>query len=99
MSSAAAPVRTHVTIATRGSLLAVRQSEQVAAALREHWPGLTVDLATVRTIGDQDQSQPIAGLGDGVFVRGVEAELLAGRADIAVHSAKDIPSEEPAGLV
>src|SRR5262249_15360236 len=49
--------------------------------------------------GDRDQRTPIAALGDGVFVRGVEAELLEGRADIAVHSAKDLPTAELPGLV
>jgi hydroxymethylbilane synthase len=86
-------------VATRGSALALRQTEIVVDALRARWPGLRVDVVTVRTTGDRDQAAPLATLGDGVFVRGVEAELLAGRADAAVHSAKDIPSAEPPGLV
>ena len=86
-------------MATRGSALALRQTELVVEALRACWPGLGIELVTVRTTGDRDQSAPIAALGDGVFVRGVEAELLAGRADVAVHSAKDLPTAEPPGLV
>lgn len=87
-----------VRVATRGSALALRQTELVIAALRAQWPEIEVELVTVRTTGDQNQSAPIAALGDGVFVRGVEAELLAGRADVAVHSAKDIPTTEMSGL-
>lgn len=86
-------------IATRGSALALRQTELVMAMLRGRWPDLPVEIVTVRTTGDANQTAPIAALGDGVFVRGVEAELLEGRADGAVHSAKDIPTGEPAGLV
>jgi len=99
MSTTSAPAVTRVRIATRGSALAIRQTELVVNALRLHWPGLEVELTTVRTIVDQDQAQPIAARGNGVFVRGVEAELLAGRADIAVHSAKDVPATEQPGLV
>jgi hydroxymethylbilane synthase len=71
----------------------------VVDALRAAWPDLAVEVVTVRTTGDRDRQSPLATLGDGVFVRGVEAELLEGRADIAVHSAKDIPSAETPGLV
>jgi hydroxymethylbilane synthase len=87
-----------VRIATRGSALALRQTEIVIEALRARWPDIEVEIVTVRTTGDQNQSAPIASLGDGVFVRGVEAELLEGRADVAVHSAKDIPTTEVPGL-
>ena len=89
---------THVRIATRGSILALRQTEIVVAALRERWPGLDVETVVVRTTGDRNQSAPLATLGDGVFVRGVEAELIEGRADVAVHSAKDLPTTEVPGL-
>ncbi len=86
-------------VATRGSALALRQTELVADALREHWPRLEIQPVAIRTVGDRNREAPIATLGDGVFVRGVEAELLDGHADVAVHSAKDIPSEETPGLV
>ena len=98
-ASVLSPQSSVLRVATRGSALALRQTELVAAALQARWPGLGIELVTVRTTGDRDQSAPIASLGDGVFVRGVEAELLAGRADIAVHSAKDLPTAEPPGLV
>jgi hydroxymethylbilane synthase len=88
-----------VRVATRGSALALRQAELVAEALRAHRPDLTVTLVVVHTAGDRNPQAPIPSLGDGVFVRGVEAELFAGRADIAVHSAKDLPTAETPGLV
>lgn len=87
-----------VRIATRGSALALAQTNLVVEMLRAHYPAIEVEVVTVRTTGDQDQSAPLVAMGDGVFVRGVETELLAGRADVAVHSAKDIPSAEVAGL-
>ena len=85
--------------ATRGSTLALEQTEIVAALLRAHYPDLHLEVVTVRTAGDVNQSAPVSQLGDGAFVRGVEAALLDGRADIAVHSAKDLPSTETPGLV
>jgi hydroxymethylbilane synthase len=86
-------------LATRGSRLALAQAESVAALLRERWPGLTVDLISVATLGDRRTDVPLAELPgpDGVFTRGIEAELLAGSADLAVHSLKDLPTAiEPA---
>jgi hydroxymethylbilane synthase len=88
-----------VRIATRGSVLALRQANIVADDLRACLPGVRVELVTIDTTGDRNQAGAIPTLGDGVFVRGVEAALKNGRADIAVHSAKDIPSIEPEGLV
>jgi len=99
MSATGVPALTRVRIATRGSALALRQTDLIAAALHEHWRGLAIELVTVRTVGDTNQAAPIPALGDGVFVRGVEAEILSGHADVAVHSAKDIPSGEQPGLV
>jgi hydroxymethylbilane synthase len=85
-------------VATRGSALALKQTELVVEALRALRPDLTVEIVAVRTAGDRNQTAPVTQLGDGAFVRGVEAALLDGRADIAVHSAKDIPSTESPGL-
>src|ERR1700676_5214436 len=93
----AVPV-TAVRVATRGSALALRQTALVVEALRRLEPALAIEVVTVRTAGDRDQTSPIAAIGDGVFVRGVEAELLAGRADVAVHSAKDMPTIDVEGL-
>ncbi|MGD9892552.1 MAG: hydroxymethylbilane synthase [Dehalococcoidia bacterium] len=85
-------------LATRGSALALEQTAIVDRLLREQHPGLMTELVTVTTTGDANQSAPVTQLGDGAFVRGVEAALIQGRADVAVHSAKDVPTTEPAGL-
>jgi hydroxymethylbilane synthase len=85
-------------VATRGSALALEQVAIVERLLSAAHAGLTLDVVTVTTAGDANQSAPIAQIADGAFVRGVEAALLAGRADIAVHSAKDVPTTEPPGL-
>ena len=80
-------------LATRGSPLARRQTDMVAALLRAAHPGLEVEPVVVRTRGDQDASTPLEQLGgQGVFVTEVEAALSDGRAEAAVHSAKDMPS-------
>ena len=80
-------------LATRGSPLALLQTETVAALLRAAHPGLDVDPVVVRTRGDRDASAPLDQIGgQGVFVTEVEAAVADGRADAAVHSAKDMPS-------
>ena len=82
-------------IATRGSRLALWQAERVAAIL-----GGEVELVIVSTTGDQRTDVPIWTIGGtGVFVKEVQQAVLEGRADLAVHSAKDLPSETAAGLV
>ncbi len=87
-------VMERVRIATRGSALALRQANMIAADLRASLPGLAVELVTISTTGDRNRADAISTLGDGVFVRSVEVALLDGRAEIAVHSAKDIPTSE-----
>jgi hydroxymethylbilane synthase len=87
-------------IATRGSQLARWQAEEVGRALRSARPGLVVELVVITTAGDQRRDVPVWELGgQGVFVHEVQAAVLDGRADLAVHSAKDLPSWTPAGLV
>ncbi len=82
-----------VRLATRGSPLARRQTEIVAELLRRAHPGLEVEPVVVRTRGDRDASAPLDEIGgQGVFVTEVEAAVSDGRADAAVHSAKDMPS-------
>lgn len=82
-------------IATRGSELALRQAELVRARL-----AFPADLVVVATRGDLDQETPIRSLGGtGVFVKEVQHAVLAGDADLAVHSAKDLPPRPPEGLV
>jgi hydroxymethylbilane synthase len=83
--------------ATRGSTLARRQTELIAAMLGD---GVEVEPVIVSTAGDRNQDTPIHAMGgQGVFVKEVQAAVLDGRADIAVHSAKDLPSATPDGLV
>lgn len=86
-------------LATRGSALALEQTAIVERLLRARHPGLVTEIVTITTTGDANQTAPVAQLGDGAFVRGVEAALVEGRADLAVHSAKDVPTTEPPGLI
>jgi len=91
---------TSVRIATRGSAQARTQATAVADLLRASHRGLNVELVFVDTTGDQRQDVPLHTIGgQGVFVKEVQAAVLAGRADIAVHSAKDLPSAPAEGLV
>jgi len=85
-------------IGTRGSRLALRQTEIASAALNVANPGLSLDVKEITTSGDRsDRSLSEIG-GRGVFVIELERALLEGSIDIAVHSLKDLPSEESAGL-
>ena len=86
-------------LATRGSPLALHQTELVAGALRAARAGLAVEVVVVRTRGDEDASSLDQIGGQGVFVTEVEAAVADGRADAAVHSAKDLTSVMAAGLV
>jgi hydroxymethylbilane synthase len=86
-------------IGTRGSPLARWQAEHVAAALRRAHAGLEVELQIVVTEGDRFQSGPLVEVGGkGVWVKEIEAGLLAGQFDLAVHSLKDVPAELAGGL-
>ncbi|MDE2904072.1 MAG: hydroxymethylbilane synthase [Chloroflexota bacterium] len=86
-------------IATRRSPLARAQAALVADLLSAANPGLGVEFVLVNTAGDLDRSRPIETLGErGVFTRGVQAALLDRRADVAVHSYKDLPTQPLAGL-
>jgi len=79
-------------IATRKSALALWQAEHVAAALRVAHPGLTVELVPMTTRGDEILDQPLATIGGkGLFLKELEVAMLEGRADLAVHSLKDVP--------
>jgi hydroxymethylbilane synthase len=82
-------------VATRGSALARWQAERVVAVL-----GVEAEYVIVSTKGDERRDVPIHAMGGtGVFVKEVEQAVLDGRADVAVHSAKDLPSETGPGLV
>ena len=88
-----------LTIATRESPLALWQAEYVRAALERAHPGLEVTLLGMTSRGDQLLDVPLAKVGGkGLFVKELEAALLDGSADIAVHSMKDVPMEFPPGL-
>jgi len=88
-----------ITIATRESPLALWQAEFVKAALLQAHPGLEVALLGMTSRGDQLLDVPLAKVGGkGLFVKELETALLERRADIAVHSMKDVPMEFPAGL-
>ncbi len=86
-------------IATRKSPLALWQAEHVAERLRQAHPGLTVELVGMLTQGDKILDSPLGKIGGkGLFVKELEQGLLAGRADLAVHSMKDVPASFPPGL-
>jgi hydroxymethylbilane synthase len=87
-------------IATRKSALALWQAEHVAALLRGAHPGLTVELVPLSTRGDEVLDQPLALIGGkGLFLKELEVAMLEGRADLAVHSLKDVPAELEPGFV
>ena len=89
----------HLRLATRGSPLALAQATSVAQRLEAAHPGLTTELVVVETAGDRDLSAPLSVLGgQGIFAKEVQLAVLDGRADLAVHSAKDLPSATPHGL-
>src|ERR1700733_10642040 len=89
-----------IRLATRGSPLAPCPTGVVSGLLRQAPPGLVVEPFVVRTRGDRDTSAPLDQIGgQGVFVAEVEAAVADGRADAAVHSAKDMPSLMSASLV
>lgn len=86
-------------IATRQSPLALWQAEHVKARLEALHPGLVVELLGMVTQGDKMLDSPLAKIGGkGLFVKELERAMLDGRADIAVHSMKDVPMELPEGL-
>ncbi len=88
-----------IVIGSRGSELALSQSEQIARALRALDPDTGVVIEIIRTTGDKMTDVPLAQIGGkGLFTREIEEALLAGTIDLAVHSMKDLPTELPPGL-
>src|ERR1700675_4746945 len=86
-------------IATRKSQLALWQAEHVAALLRRAHAGLEVSLVPMLTQGDRIQDRSLAAVGGkGLFIKELEIALEERRADMAVHSMKDLPGVFPAGL-
>ncbi len=89
---------THIRIATRKSPLALWQAEWVSAELERLFPNTTTELVKIVTKGDKILDVPLAKVGGkGLFTKEIDEALLDGRADIAVHSMKDVPTELPAG--
>lgn len=92
-------MRKEIKIGTRASLLAVTQSTWVKEQIEKHNPGTKVELVKIVTKGDKILDAPLAKVGGkGLFVKELEDALLDGRADLAVHSMKDVPAELPEGL-
>jgi hydroxymethylbilane synthase len=90
-----------ITIATRGSALALAQANLVLGQCRGAFPGLDFELKIVKTTGDKLQTASLAQQGNlpkGLFTKELEVALLEGQADLAVHSLKDLPTELPDGL-
>src|SRR6266478_916783 len=91
-----------ILIATRGSALALAQSNNVLAQCRAAFPELKFELKIIKTTGDKLQKASIAkpdeSLPKGLFTKELEVALLKNEADLAVHSLKDLPTEIPAGL-
>ncbi len=88
-----------LTIATRGSKLALWQAEHIQARLETHYPNLTVNLAVMKTKGDKILDTPLAKIGGkGLFTKELEEAMLRDEAQLAVHSLKDVPVEFPEGL-
>ena len=86
-----------VRIGSRGSRLAITQAEQAAALLQG--PGIEIAFVPITTAGDRDRTSPFGQIGErGVFVKEIEEALLSGRIDVAVHSAKDMTSDDTEGL-
>jgi len=86
-------------IGTRGSHLALHQSNWVKDKIGEAHPDLPVTLIRIKTAGDRIQDVPLAKIGGkGLFVKEIEEALIQGRIDLAVHSIKDVPTELPEGL-
>jgi hydroxymethylbilane synthase len=91
--------RSAVVLGTRGSKLAVQQSEWVQAQLHALAPHVTVTLRRIQTSGDRILDVPLAQIGGkGLFVKEIEEALLSGEIDLAVHSMKDVPTELPEKL-
>src|SRR6266851_10276260 len=92
--------RSPIIIATRGSALALAQANSIMAQCRTAFPANAFQLKIIKTTGDKMQTASLASadLPKGLFTKELEAALLDGQADLAVHSLKDLPTELPRGL-
>ena len=85
-------------IGTRTSPLSLAQTDEVLAQLRAAAPDLRIEVVPMNTEGDRNKIAPLLSMERGMFVKALEVALLSKEVDLAVHSAKDLPSELPAGL-
>ncbi len=84
---------------TRGSKLALAQTDWVIAELKKNFPEISFEKKIIKTTGDKILNSPLSKIGGkGLFVKEIEEALLAGEVDFAVHSMKDVPAELPEGL-
>lgn len=92
--------RSEIRVGSRGSKLALAQANSIIKVLRENNPGIKIRLVTIKTAGDSDRDSLLDKTGTvGFFTKQIEIELLNDKIDIAVHSAKDLPSTLTDGLV
>lgn len=91
-------MKTEILVGSRGSRLALIQTESVISKIREANPDLEVSLRKIATTGDRDRHTQLDRMVVGIFVKELEQALLDGRIDLAVHSLKDMPTEVPQGL-
>ncbi len=91
-------MRTRLVVGSRGSQLAMIQTESVVARIKEKNPSLDITISKIATSGDKDRHTSLEKMGVAVFVKELEETLLDGRIDLAVHSLKDVPTEIPQGL-
>jgi hydroxymethylbilane synthase len=88
-----------IRLGSRGSQLALWQTRAIAEALQSHHPDLKTEIVVIRTEGDLNRQDPLSKIGGrGIFVKEIEAALLRHDIDIAVHSMKDMPTEQPPAL-
>lgn len=93
-------LKDRITIGSRGSELALWQAEFVRTALQNIQPSLEVEIKLIKTTGDRILDRSLAKIGDkGLFTKEIENALLDGSIDLAVHSLKDLPTTQPAGLL
>ena len=89
-----------IRIGTRGSKLALKQSEWIKNKIQDQHPDVRVELIIIKTTGDKILDSPLSKIGGkGLFVKEIEDALLQNRVDLAVHSMKDVPAELPEGLM
>ncbi len=87
-----------LTLGCRNSRLALAQADEIASGLVARFPDLEIDTVAITTSGDMRRDVAVSQIGFGVFVKEIEAALLSGEIDVAVHSLKDLPSKIPDGL-